>query len=160
MNNTIHSLKDALLTAIGIVENEDLSQEDRNSALDALQTAYTNCLEDSLMIFKPGSYSLRGFLPEELDFIRSIKLLKPSAESMQAYLRTFAECENVAMLTALANVAAELGFTVSGVDRGTNAEKLADFSAIITQLKTGETDDALALLEQVTDVNNITVTVE
>lgn len=155
MNNKIDGLKDALLTAISIAESEE-TQEEKNSALDAVEAAYGDYLKDSLMIFKPGSYSLHGFLPEELDFIQSIKLLKPSAESMEKYLRTFAE-KNVAMLIALAGLAVDLGYTVAGIDMRSNAEKASDFAVIIEKLKSGETDDALALLEQVTDINNITV---
>lgn len=160
MNNNINSLKDALMIGIGITENEELSQEDRNSALDELQADYENFLEDSLMLFKPGTYSLLSFSPDERNFLESVKLIRPSAESLQKYLRTFAECGDSAMLSALVAVAESQGFQVSGVDQRTNAEKLADFSAIITQLKTGETDDALALLERISDINNITVTVE
>lgn len=160
MNNNINSLKDALMIGIGITENEELSQEDRNSALDELQADYENFLEDSLMLFKPGTYSLLAFSPDERNFIESIKLIRPSAEAMEKYLRTFAESDNAAMLIALAHVANGLGYTVAGIDRRSNSEKLADFAVIIEKLKTGETDDALALLEQVTDVNNITVTVE
>ena len=159
MNNTINSLKDALLTAISIAENEDMPQEDKNSALNAVQEDYENYLQNSLMIFQPSQYGLHGFSQEQLNFITSIKLVRPSAESLQAYLRTFAESD-VAMANALAGLATDMGFSVAGIDRRANSAKLADFSAIITQLKTGETDDALALLEQVTDVNNITVTVE
>lgn len=160
MNNNINSLKDALMIGIGITENEELSQEDRNSALDELQADYENFLEDSLMLFKPGTYSLLAFSPDERNFIESIKLLRPSGESMEKYLRTFAECENVAMLTALAGLATDMGFSVSGIDRRANSAKLADFSVIIEQLKAGETDDALAMLERISDINNITVTVE
>lgn len=157
MNNKIYSLKDALLLGISIAENEDLSPEDRNSELDAVESDYGDYLKDSLTIFKPGRYSLRAFSEEEIRFIESVKLLKPSAEQCQAYLRMFAECDNVAMLTALANVAVDMGYTVAGIDRRTNTEKASDFAEIIAKLKSGETDDALALLEQVTDVTNITV---
>lgn len=160
MNNTIHSLKDALLTAISIAESEDLTQEDRDSALDALKNDYEAYLEDSLTLFKVGTYSLLSFSPDERNFLESIKLIRPSAESMEQYLRIFAESGNKAMVAALVGLATDFGFTVTGIDQRANSAKLADFSAIITQLKTGETDDALALLEQVTDVNNITVTVE
>lgn len=156
MNNKINSLKDALMIAIGIAESED-SQENKSSALDAVQAAYGNFLEDSLMIFKPDRYSLHSFSEEEIRFIESVKLLRPSSESLQKYLRTFAESGDVAMLIALAGLAVDLGYTVAGIDMRSNAEKLADFAVIVEKLKSGETDDALALLEQVTDINNITV---
>ena len=159
MNNNINSLKDALLLAISIAEDEGLSPEDKSNALDAVETDYENYLQDNLMIFRPSQYGLHGFSQEQLNFITSIKLVRPSAESLQAYLRTFAESD-VAMANALAGLATDMGFSVAGIDRRANSAKLADFSAIITQLKTGETDDALAMLRQVTDVNNITVTVE
>lgn len=160
MNNKIDSLKDALLMAIGIAENEDMTAEDRNSALDEVERAYGDHLEDALMVFKPGTYSLLSFSPDERNFLESIKLIRPSAEAMERYLRTFAESDNAAMLIALAHVANGLGYTVAGIDMRSNAEKASDFAVIVSKLKSGETDDALAMLERISDINNITVTVE
>ena len=159
MNNKIDSLKDALILAISIAESEDMTQADKSSALDAIQTDYESYLEDALMI-QPSKYGLHGFTQEQLNYITSIKLVRPSSEAMERCLRTFAEWGDASMLIALSHIATEMNYKVSGIDMRSNSAKLADFSAIITQLKTGETDDALALLEQVSDVTNITVTVE
>ena len=159
MNNKINGLKDALLLAIGIAEDEDMAQGDKDSALDAVQESYENYLQDSLMI-QPSKYGLHGFTQEQLNYLASIKLVLPSSEAMERCLRTFAEWGDASMLIALSHIATEMNYKVSGIDMRSNSAKLADFSAIITQLKTGETDDALALLEQVSDVTNITVTVE
>ena len=159
MNNKIDSLKDALILAISIAESEDMTQADKSSALDAIQTDYESYLEDALMI-QPSKYGLHGFTQEQLNYLASIKLVLPSSEAMERCLRTFAEWGDASMLIALSHIATEMNYKVSGIDMRSNSAKLADFSAIITQLKTGETDDALALLEQVSDVTNITVTVE